>query len=128
MNEEQLKRLDDWDALCDWLEDRPYNASYDPHCRGAYLLTGLYSPHRTISVPDPDAPPWGIAGTMVTRMKDIPTPDLAKEKERARECRAIVAERRWLQLVYWSTGHGWRLRKDYRTLIAAERARLEETS
>lgn len=119
-------RLNDWEALCAWLEDRPYNASYEPHCQGAYLLTGFYSPRRTISVDDPDRPPLVIMGREVPRKKDIPNPDLAHEKEIARRCREIVLERRRLQLVYWSSGHGWRLRKDYREKIAAERAKMKQ--
>jgi hypothetical protein len=119
-----IERLDDWAALCDWLEDRSYNASYEPRCRGAYLLTGFYSPHKTISVDDPDRPPLVIMGREVPRKKEIPNPNLAQEKEIARKCRAIVLERRRLQLVFWSSGHGWRLHKDYREKIAAERARL----
>lgn len=119
-----LERLDDWAALCDWLEGQAYNAHYEPRCRGAYLLTGLYSPHRTIRVDDPDMPPLTIMGRSIPRQKEIPNPNLAEEKALARRCRAIVNERRRLQLVFWSTGHGWRLHKDYREKIATERARL----
>jgi hypothetical protein len=120
------ERIDDWEALCNWLEEQPYNASYHPSGRGAYLLTGFYSPHKTISVDDPDAPPLLIGGRRVLRKKDIPNPDLAKEKDIARRCREIVLERRRLGLVFWSTGHGWRLHSNYRETIAAERARLAE--
>lgn len=121
-----LERLDDWQALCDWLEDRAYNASYNPHCRGAYLLTGPYPARRFITVDDPDAAPMKIGGREVRRKKEIPNPELAAERERARYCRAIVRERQRLGLVFWSTGHGWRLHKDYQEKLDAERARLTE--
>jgi hypothetical protein len=121
-----IERLDDWAALCDWLEQRPYNAAYDPEGRGAYLLTGPCPARRTISVDDLDRPPLIIAGREVMRKKDVPNPNIDKEREIARMCRAIVNERRRLQLVFWSTGHGWRLHSDYREKIAAERARLAE--
>lgn len=32
------ERLQDWRALCEWLEEQPYNASYRPKGRGADLL------------------------------------------------------------------------------------------
>jgi len=121
-----IERLGDWEALCNWLEDRPYNASYNPNCRGAYLLTGFYSPHKTIRVDDPDAPPLLIQGRAVARQKEIPNPNMEAEKETARNCRTIVIERRRLRLVFWSTGHGWRLHSDYREKLAAERAKLEQ--
>lgn len=117
------ERLDDWEALCNWLEDRPYNASYEPRCQGAYLLNMPYSPHRTIRVEDPDAAPLRIGGQVVPRMKDIPNPKLSEEKALAKWTREITAERRRLQLVYWSSGLGWRLRKDYREKLQAERER-----
>lgn len=120
------ERLADWEALCEWLEDRPYNASYDPGSRGAYLLTGFYSPHKTIRVVDTDAPPLVIMGRESSRYKDIPNPNLAHEKEIAARCREIVKERRRLQIVYWSSGMGWRLRKDYREKLAAEREKLAQ--
>ena len=60
MDKTPLERLDDWEALCAWLEERPYNAAYEPRCRGAYLLATPYSPQRTIRVNDPDAPPLWI--------------------------------------------------------------------
>lgn len=120
-----LERLDDWEALCAWLEDQPYNASYEPRCKEAYLLTGFYSPHRTITVDDPDQPPLVLYdGRTIPRKKEIPNPQLKTEKEIARQCREIVLERRRLGLVYWATGYGWRLRKDYKERLAAERAAL----
>jgi hypothetical protein len=118
------ERLADWEALCAYLEEQPYNAAYEPRCQGAYLLTSLYSPHSTIYVDDPDAPPLIIAGRSVPRKKEVPNPNLVQEKEIAQNCRAIVAERRQLGLVFWSTGHGWRLHKDYKEKLAAERAKL----
>lgn len=121
-----LERLDDWQALCNWLEDRAYNASYNPKCQGAYLLTGPFPARRFITVDDLDAPPLIIGGREVRRKKEIPNPELAKERERARMCRAIVRERQRLGLVFWSTGHGWRLHKDYQERLDAERARLTE--
>lgn len=36
--EARRQRLQDWQALCTWLEDQPYNASYRPKGQGAYLL------------------------------------------------------------------------------------------
>ncbi len=114
-----LERLDDWAALCDWLEDRAYNASYNPRCRGAYLLTGPCPARRFITVDDLDAPPLRIGGREVRRKKEVPNPDLAQERERARACRAIVRERQRLGLVFWSSGHGWRLHKGYREKIAS---------
>jgi hypothetical protein len=123
-----IERLDDWEALCNWLEDRAYNASYNPKCRGAYLLSGPWPSRRTITVDDLDTPPLRIGGHEVRRKKDIPNPDYAQERARAKEYRAIVAERSRLQLVFWSSGHGWRLHKDYREKIAAERARLAALS
>jgi hypothetical protein len=118
------ERLADWEALCAYLEEQPYNAAYEPRCQGAYLLMGAYSPRRTIHINDPDAPPLVIAGRTVPRKKEVPNPNLAQEKEFARKCRAIVTERRRLAVVYWSTGHGWRLRKDYKEKLALERAKL----
>lgn len=123
-NKTPLERLDDWEALCAWLEERSYNASYEPRCRGAYLLTTPYSPQRTIRVEDPDAPPLLIGNRAIPRMKEIPNPKLAEEKALAKWSREITAERRRLQVVYWASGFGWRLRKDYREKLAAERVRL----
>jgi hypothetical protein len=37
----------------------------------------------------------------------------------------VVAERRRLRLVYWQTGYGWRLRKNYRATLAELRAAAE---
>jgi len=108
-----LARLDDWEALCAWLEEQPYNASYHPHGRGAYLLTGFYPAHKEIQSRD-----------AIGRYAWVANPDYAKEKDIARRCREIVLERRRLGLVFWSTGHGWRLHSNYRETIAAERARL----
>lgn len=121
-----LERLDDWEALCNWLEDRAYNAAYEPRCRGSYLLNTPYSPHRTIWVDDTDAPPLVLHGgsTIIPRRKEVPNPKLAEEKAIAKWTREITAERQRLQLVYWASGYGWRLRKDYREKIAAERERL----
>jgi len=121
-----IERLGDWEALCNWLEDRPYNASYDPNCRGAYLLTGFYSPHKTIRAIDADAPTRILGDRVLPNYKDIPNPNMEAEKETARNCRTIVLERRRLRLVFWSTGHGWRLHSDYREKLAAERAKLEQ--
>ena len=121
-----IERLDDWEALCNWLEERSYNASYEPRCRGAYLLSTPYSPQRTIRVEDTDAAPLVLPdGRTFPRMKEIPNPKLAEEKALAKWSREITAERNRLALVYWATGYGWRLRKDYREKIAAERQRLE---
>lgn len=36
----------------------------------------------------------------------------------------IADERRRLALIFWSTGHGWRLRKDYAASLDAEEQRL----
>lgn len=119
-----LERLDDWEALCNWLEDRAYNASYEPRCRGAYLTATPYSPYRTVRVDDPDQPPYIINGTAVPRQKEIPNPKLAEEKALAKWTRMITAERQRLGLIYWASGYGWRLRKDYREKLAAERERL----
>jgi hypothetical protein len=120
-----LERLDDWEALCDWLEGRRYNASYEPRCRGAYLLATPYSPCRTIQVEDTDAPPLVLYdGRTIPRKKEIPNPKLAEEKALAKWTREITKERNRLALVYWASGFGWRLRKDYKEKIAAERERL----
>lgn len=112
------ERLADWTALCEWLEQQPYNASYHPSCRGAYLLSDFYPARRTIEVDDLDQPVL-TARHVVYRKKTIPNPDYPAERERARFYRQIVNERRALGLVYWSSGHGWRLRKDYRETLAA---------
>jgi hypothetical protein len=109
------ERLADWDALCAWLEAQPYNASYAPGSRGAYLLTGPCPARKEVQARD-----------AFGRYAWVANPNLEKEKEIARYCREIVKERRRLQLVYWSSGHGWRLRKDYREKIEAERVRLGE--
>jgi hypothetical protein len=122
---DELERLDDWEKLCAWLEDRSYNASYQPRCPEAYLLNTPYSPHRTISVDDTDAPPLVLYdGQTIPRKKEVPNPKLAEEKALAKWTREITKERNRLQLVYWATGFGWRLRKDYKEKIAAERERL----
>ena len=91
-------RLAHWTALCAFLEDQPYNAAYDPHlagCPHAYLFCRL---------PAGDFPP-------------------APAERAAR--RQVVAERRRLRLVYWQTGYGWRLRKNYRATLAELRAAAE---
>lgn len=120
-----LERLDDWEALCNWLEDRAYNASYEPRCRGAYLTSTPYSPQRTIRVEDPDQALLVLYdGRTVSRMKEVPNPKLADEKALAKWSRMITAERRRLGLIYWASGFGWRLRKDYKEKLAAERERL----
>jgi len=125
METDPLKRLDDWQALCNWLEDRAYNASYNPKCRGAYLLSGYYPARRTISVDDMDRlPAFAYGGRPAYYKKDVPNPEYQAERKRAAYYTLIVKERRRLQLVYWSTGHGWRLRKDYQAKIDAERERL----
>lgn len=97
---DERQRLADWEALCAWLEDRPYNASYRPRCQGEYLLS---------------------AGHLVL-------PKERSEVARAinRQTREITKERNRLQLVYWATGWGWRLRKDYKEKLEAERKRIEE--
>lgn len=123
---EQREMLDDWRALCEWLEARPYNAAYDPNCRGAYLLTTPYGPQRTVRVDDPDAPPLNIGGRLIPRRKDAPNPNLAEELEHSRYSRMLTAERKRLGLVFWSTSRGWRLHKDYREKLEAEARRLDE--
>ncbi len=107
------ERLADWEALCNWLEDRPYNASYNPGSRGAYLLTGPCPARKEVQ-----------SRNAYGRYEWVANPDLAKEKEIAKRCREIVKERRSLGLVFWSTGHGWRLHKGYRDIIVAEREKL----
>lgn len=96
---DERQRLADWIALCAWLESRPYNASYKVRCQGEYLLSAGH-----IILPD--------------------KPDVAKAINR--QTRAITKERTRLQLVYWATGWGWRLRKDYKEKLEAERKRIEE--
>ena len=108
------ERLADWEALCSHLESRPYNASYQPHCQGAYLLTGPCPSQREILIRNAEG-----------RYVYGPNPNLAQEKEIARNCREIVKERRRLGLVFWSTGHGWRLHKNYQEVLDAERKKLE---
>lgn len=112
MNEEKYtlpndrQRLDDWRALCAWLEDRPYNAHYEPRCQGSYLLAVHTMPRTRYNFEkheyelDPDAPAYN------------------------RYVRAIKAERKRLDLVFWSSGHGWRLRKEYQARLDAEAQRL----
>jgi len=127
METDPLKRLDDWQALCDWLEDRAYNASYNPKCRGAYLLSGYYPARRTISVDDTDRLPIFVYnGVPSYHKKDYPNPEYQAERKRAAYYTLIVKERSRLQLVYWATGYGWRLRKDYQAKIDAERERLSK--
>ncbi len=125
METDALKRLDDWQALCDHLESKPFNASYEPRGREAYLLSGYYPARRTIKVDDHDRPPAFVYdGHPAYYKKDVPNPEYQAERKRAAYYTLIVKERRRLQLVYWSTGHGWRLRKDYQAKIDAERERL----
>ena len=107
------ERLADWEALCTWLEERPYNASYEPHCQGAYLLTGPCPARREVQARD-----------AFGRYAWVANPDLEKEKETARQCREIVKERRRVSLGYWASGLGWRLHKNYQETLAAERAKL----
>jgi len=127
METDALERLADWQALCDWLEDRAYNASYEPRCRGAYLLSGPWAARRTISVDDLDRPPFFVYnGVPAYRKKDVPNPEYQAERKRAAFYALIVKERSRLQLVYWATGYGWRLRKDYKEKIEAERVRLAQ--
>lgn len=102
------QRLEDWRALCAWLEERRYNASYNPRCQGAYLLAVHTMPRQRFNYEtqawesDTDAPMYN------------------------RYVRAIKAERKRLDLVFWSSGYGWRLRKDYKEKLEAEAARLRE--
>lgn len=112
-DKDALERLDDWEALCAWLEDRPYNAAYEPRCRGAYLLNTPYPARRTIWETQADG-----------RVKEVPNPKLDEEKALSKWTREITAERRRLGLVYWASGYGWRLRKDYREKLQAERAAI----
>jgi hypothetical protein len=103
---DDMQRLADWRALCAYLEDRPYNASYEPRCREAYLLSVGTLPRKRFDyvtreyVDDPRAP------------------------EVNRFVRFITAERRRLQVIYWASGWGWRLRKDYKEKLDAEEQRL----
>jgi hypothetical protein len=126
--DEQREMLADWRALCDWLEACPYNASYDPRCQGSYLLATPYTATRTIRVDDPDAPPLRFGEREVLRQKDAPNPNLAEELELSRRSRMLTRERKRLGLVFWSTGHGWRLHKDYREKLEAEQQRLDALS
>jgi hypothetical protein len=114
------QRYEDWKALCEWLEEQPYNAAYNPKCQGAYLLT---NPRRM-----PGATHFGPTGETQTIMgHEVPlygqVPNPHYNPEHNRRIRAIIKERRELGLVYWSRGFGWRLRKDYREKLAA----LEQT-
>lgn len=118
------ERLADWEALCAWLEERPYNASYRPSCRGAYLLQDFYPARRTVEIVDTTAEPRTFLGRVFYPKKTIPNPDYPAERERARWCAEIVRERRSIGLVYWAVGYGWRLRKDYREKLAELRAAL----
>lgn len=117
------ERLADWEALCAFLEAQPYNAAYRPNCQGAYLLGKPYPARRTIEVDDLDRP-YTIAGRSGYRKKTVPNPDYPAEQKRAQQWRQIVKERRQLGLVFWSTGYGWRLRKDYREILDRRRAAL----
>jgi hypothetical protein len=89
------KRLEEWEALCAWLEERPYNASYRPQVNA----------HLTAQVKDYPAYRRGQANH-----------DAAKR---------IEAERKELAVIYWATGFGWRLRKDYKAKLVAARERVE---
>jgi hypothetical protein len=89
---DQLHRLQHWCELCAWLEDQPYNASYNAVER---------APHGYLLV----QPGWKWQNKALKRL--------------------IIAERKRLALVYWQTGMGWRLRKDYREKLDAEEARLK---
>ena len=91
------QRLDDWTALCAWLEEQSYNASYDPRCQGAYLTS---------------------AGSLPKNVEGA--------KALNRYIRQITAERKRLQVIYWAVGYGWRLHKDYREKLAAEQERINK--
>lgn len=122
----ELQRLADWRALCAWLEDQPYNAAYEPRCQGAYLLSRPYSPQKTVFVDDYSKPSFVLGGREVWNRKEVPNPRLAEEQEKARWTRLVTNERRRLKFVFWSSGHGWRLHKDYREKLNAEEKRLND--
>ena len=89
------KRLAQWEELCQWLEDRPYNAAYR-----------IINAHLTNRASEYPAAQWG--------------------KEAHAAAKQIEVERKELGLIFWSSGHGWRLHKDYKEKLAAARARLNE--
>lgn len=89
------KRLAQWEELCQWLEDRPYNAAYR----------------------------LGVHAHLTAQAKDYPVSRNGHETHAM--AKQIEAERKALGLIFWSTGHGWRLHKDYKEKLAAARARLE---
>ena len=91
------ERLAAWESLCAYFEGLRYNATYYPSHPHAYLLCR----------PPSGAYPRSAAGRASARQ--------------------IVAERRSIQVIYWRTGKGWQLRKDYREKLAALRAEIEAT-
>lgn len=83
LSEEQLQ---DWSALCEWLEACPYNASYRPPYKHLFVRAAWYPMHR-------------------------------HSREKHARAKRLEAERKALDLVYWATGFGWRLRKDYQAKL-----------
>jgi hypothetical protein len=84
-----------WEYLCNWLEDQPYNASY------------------TV--------PKGYSWLTLTR-RDAPLREYGRTAyERAKRVEQI---RRSYALIYWATGFGWRLRKDYRAALERMKANI----
>lgn len=77
--------IDLWRAFCAWLEDRPYNASYH--------VPGKFS--------------WLIA-------QERDNPAYLSGVAQHAAAKAAAAVRRDYQLVYWASGYGWRLHKNYR--------------
>ncbi len=88
------QRVADWERLCAWLEDQPYNASYRVACCGHLLIT--------------------IQGYAVSR----------DGKETYDRVKRLDRERKALGLVYWASGWGWRLRKDYAAKLETLRAKF----
>ncbi len=84
----------DWERLCAWLEDQPYNASYKPGCCGHLLIT--------------------LQGYTVKEYG----------KEHYDTVKRLDRERKVLDLVYWASGWGWRLRKDYAAKLVILKAKF----
>lgn len=82
------KDLELWRDFCLWLEGQPYNAAY--------------------RIPSP-------YGRLTLTTKHITKSQYPEHYPRAKK---YEQQRKALQLIYWASGYGWRLHKNYRETLA----------
>jgi hypothetical protein len=77
-----------WRDFCAWLEAQPYNAVYRVPARFFWL----------VAVP-----------------QHYPAYLVGEQQSKAAKAAALI--RQQYPIIYWATGYGWRLRKDYRAAL-----------